>query len=430
MMFLEKNDIYFTFRVVLLTLATLGMLCSVTDFKYKNRKVVFAVCLFLIYTLAATGILVYFGGYLVFLRLSLFVISVPGTLLVYKLDKSRPTTAVFHYATQLLFSVYCVITAGIINTYLWDSATIDLLILLIMYPLIIVLEYRFLRTPFLRLSSVVEYGWGILSLIPCSLLLFTFVIIFYPVHIFKNPFGIILFYLLGALIVVIYISVFQYLSIQYRFQFANHNMELLTLQVNNLKEKTSEHAAAMEAIRIERHDTRHRFRMISSLLENGDTKAALEFIHTTQAQQQNEPKQTNYCSNPFLNAVLSSYLEQTKKEHIFLETHLAIPDSLPADAVELSIVFANALENAITACRKLPEANRRITIKCICQPTLMLEISNTYAGTVCFSKDNLPVSDKNGHGIGSRSIAAFCKNYDAYYSFHAENGWFSVKIVM
>lgn len=430
MMFLENSDIYFTLRIVLLTLCTLGMMCSVTDFKYKSRKVASALCLFLIYTLAATGILVYFWGYLVFLRLGLLVISAPGILLVYRLAKNHPAVAVFNYATQILFSFYCVITAGIINTYLWNSEALDLLLLLIIYPLVIWLEYRFLRSPFLRLAAIVECGWGILSLIPCSLLLFTSVIIYYPVHINKNPSAIVLFYLLAALIVIVYFSIFQYLFMQYRFQFASHNMELLALQVNSLKGKISEHETSMEAFRIERHDNRHRFQVISSLLESGDTNAALEFIRASQAQEPCETKQANYCSNPILNAVLSSYLEQAKAEHIFLETRLAIPERLPADEAELSIVFANALENAIIACRKLPKAKRRITINCICHPSLMLEISNTYDGAVQFSKDKLPVSERNGHGIGSRSIAAFCKNYDALYSFHVENGWFTVKVVM
>lgn len=429
-MFLENNDVYFTFRIVLLTLSTLGMMCSVTDFKYTNKKVAYSLCLFLLYTLIVTGILVHFFGYLIFLRASLFVISAPGILLIHRLDKGLPATAVFNYATQILFSFYCVLTTGIINAFLWNSARVDLLLLFIVYPLIILLECRFLRAPFLRLASIVECGWGILSLLPCSLLLFTAAIAFYPVHIIKNPSRIILFYLLAAVIVIIYISIFQYLFMQYRLQFTRHNMELLTLQVDNLKEMISEREASMEAIRIERHDMRHRAQVVSSLLENGNTDAALELLYTYQAQQISTPSQTRYCSNPVLNTVLSSYLGQAKRTHISLETRLSIPDKLPADAVELSIVFANALENAITACRKLPEAERKITIKCIHHPSFMLEISNTYAKTVSFSKDQLPISDKNGHGIGSRSIVAFCKKYDAYYSFCTKNGWFILKVVM
>ena len=428
-MFLENSDFYFTLRVVIITLASLSMMCSVSEFKYKTKKVICILALFLLYTLLITGVLVYFFGYLGFLRLVLLVISVPGSLLIYWLDTNSPAKAVFHYTTQLLFSFYTAITVGLVNACLWDRITIDLILLAVTYPLVILFEYRFLRRHFLQLSAIAEHGWGILSLIPCSLLLLASALAFYPVHILKNPSAVTTFYLLAVVIITIYFTIFRYLSIQYHLQLSKHNMELLELQVNNLAEKLSENETTAENARIERHDTRHHFQITASLMENGDTHAALEYIHTILAQV-HESDQMRYCSNPVLNAVLSSYFGQAKKEHIRLEVSLSIPERFPVDVMEFSTVVANALENAITACCGLPEAERKIVIKCIQKPSFMLEISNTYAGTVLFSEDQLPVSGKNGHGIGSRSIAAFCKKYDAVYSFHAENGWFTVKVIM
>ncbi len=428
-MFFEKNGIYFTIRMVILAISTIGMMCSTTDFQYFKKKVIRTLSLYILYVLASTGIFVYFFGTLLFQQAALLIISLPGILLIYRLSKDQPAKAVFHYTTQILFSFYCNLTILLINTFFWNSALIDIILLITAYTLVILLEFRFLRRRFLRLSAIVKHGWGILSLIPCSLLILTAAIAFYPVHLAHNPSNILLLYLLAAVIVIIYFTIFQYLSMQYRFQFASHNMELLELQVNSMKERLSENETAAEITRIERHDARHRFQTIASLLEREDSCAALEYIHTCLTQLQ-KPDQIHYCSNPILNAILSSYLGQAKKEHIRLETCLSIPDRLPVDAMELSIVFANALENAIHACRLLPKEDRMIIIKCIQKPSLMFEISNPYTGTVLFSEEQLPVSAKNGHGIGSRSIAAFCKKHDAFYSFHAENGWFTVKVVM
>ncbi len=428
-MYIENNDLYFTLRTVIITVCTVAMMCSITDFKYSAKKITGFYLLFALYTLGITGVLVHFFGYLILLRMGLLVISLPGILLTYFLAKDQPAKAVFNYTSQILFSAYCCLSLLLINTRLWNSAFIDLPLTLASYSLIILFEYRFVRPRFLRLSATVEQGWGILSLIPCSLLVLVFTIAYYPVHLGSNPTGVVLFYLLAAVTAVIYFTIFQYLSLQYRSQLASHNMELLALQVSNLKERLSENEASAEAARIERHDARHHFQTISSLLEQEDTQAALTYIHTSLAQL-HEPDQTRYCSNPVLNAVLSSYLGQAKREHIRLETHLSIPDSLPVDATELSIVCANALENAIHACLSLPEEDRRIVLTCIHQPSLMLEISNPYAGTIPFSGDGFPVAATSGHGIGTRSIAAFCKKHDALYSFHGENGWFTVKVVL
>lgn len=428
-MYIENNDLYFTFRIVIITVCTVAMVCSTSEFKYSAKKVTGFFSLYALYALGITGVLVHFFGYLGFLRVSLLAISLPGILLTYFLAKDQPAKAVYNYTSQILFSAYCCLSILLINTRLWNSALMDFLLVIVIYSLAILFEYRFIRPRFLRLSSTVEQGWGILSLIPCSLLVLAFTIAFYPVHLGNNPSGIVLFYLLAAVTAVIYFTIYQYLSLQYRSQLASRNMELLALQVSNLKERLSENEAAAETARIERHDTRHHFQTISSLLEKEDTQSALAYIHTSLAQLQ-EPDQTRYCSNPVLNAVLSSYLGQAKREHILLELHLSIPDSLPVDATELSIVFANALENAIHACLNLPEEERRIILKCIHQPSLMLEISNPYAGIILFSEDGLPVSATRGHGIGTRSIAAFCKKHDALCSFHGENGWFTVKVVL
>lgn len=426
-MFIENNDLYFTFRIVVITMSTLGMMCSTTEFKYSSKKVAHIFSLYALYVLLSTGALVYFFGYLVFLRVSLITISFPGILLSYRLSTNGPARALFNSLTQILFSLYCCLTIMIMNTSLWNRALVDLILLIVTFVLIILIEYRFLRRPFLRLSAIVKRGWGILSLIPCSLLVLATAIALYPVYIAKNPSGIVLFYLLAPIIVIIYFTIFQNLYIQYQFQLSNHNMEILELQVDNLKEKLSENEEAAETARIERHDARHRFQTIACLLENNDSDAALAYIHAA-LEQLHEPDQMCYCSNPVLNAVLSSYLGQAKNEHIHLETHISIPDSLPVDDMEFSIVFANALENAITACRRLPKENRKIICRCIHKPRLMLKISNSYAGTVTFSEDGVPLSGETGHGIGTRSITAFCKKHDTFYNFTAENGWFTLTI--
>ncbi|MBO5094107.1 MAG: GHKL domain-containing protein, partial [Lachnospiraceae bacterium] len=384
---------------------------------------------YLCYVTVSSAVIIAVFGYSFFLRIFLLTISAPAVYLVFRLAKDSPSKAVFCYVTQILLSLYVSASITLLNGAFSNLELIDFITRFFAYFAIILLEYRFLRRPFLRLTAVTENGWLILAMIPCALIVLSVALASYPIPYTQNRVNIIFIYLLLAVIVVIYFSIFQYLFMQYRLQITKQNMDILELQVSNLNEKLAENEAAAEHIRIERHDTRHRFQTIASLVENDDIPAALAYIRAS-LMQLYEPEKKRYCSNPVLNAVLSSYLEQAKREHIRLETYLAIPYRLPVDAAELSIVFANALENAIHACQKLPENERKITLKCIHKPSLMLEISNTYAGTVAFSEDRLPLASRNGHGIGSRSIAAFCKKHDAFCSFHTENGWFTMKIVI
>ena len=129
-----------------------------------------------------------------------------------------------------------------------------------------------------------------------------------------------------------------------------------------------------------------------------------------------------------MDAVLVNAAMQAEKMNIDMEMKIGLPNELPVDVFELSIVFANALENAIQAAKKLPEDQRHITCKSVMSPRFLIEISNSYAGEIIFDQLGVPITDKPGHGIGTRSIVAFAEKYNALYRFQAENGWFKLQI--
>jgi len=353
----------------------------------------------------------------------------PAIYLCRRLTEEKPSKVIFNYASQILFSLYVSASITLINTKIHGSELTDLLLRLAVYCIIIFFEYRFLRRPFLALSSIIQNGWLVLAVIPCSLMIFVVALEVYPTHFTENPTGVFFMYLFGIVIIILYIAVFQYLSMQYRFQTAAHNMELMKLQIENLKEKMEYDAIAAKQTLIDRHDTRHKFQTVAYLLESGKIPEALDYI-TQSVNQVQAGSSVTYCKDILLNATLSSYFGQAKKAGIVLETRLSFPDTLPVDSGEFSVVIANALENAIKACCSLPEKQRVIVCKCIYKPRLMLEISNPCKEDIVFSKEGIPLSKEKEHGIGTRSIMAFCKKYGALCSFSLEDGWFTLKIVL
>lgn len=428
-MLFEDNIPYATLKTVLIVIGTLGMMCSTTKFKYSAKRITLILSLYLCYVAVSSASLIILLGYTFFLRVFLLTISAPAVCLVFWLAEVHPSKAVFSYATQILFSMYVSATITLINTAVHGTKLTDFLIRLTSYGLIIVLEYRFLRRPFLRLSAIAESGWLILALIPCSFMIFSVALAAYPVPYTENPTNIIFIYLLGAVIIIIYFSIFQYLFTQYSFQMTKQDLELLNVQLGHLKEKITQDALSAEKSRIDRHDMRHRLQTVSSLLESGNTPEALAYIRQSVSQlQAKEP--VSFCKDVILNATLSSYFGQAKEAGIVLETRLSIPKTLPVNSDEFSIVIANALENSIRACSSLPSEQRKIICKCIYKPKLMLEISNPCSNSVAFSEDGLPLSSEEGHGVGTRSIMAFCKKYDAFCTFTVENGWFHLRIVL
>ena len=205
--------------------------------------------------------------------------------------------------------------------------------------------------------------------------------------------------------------------------------DMLAMQVSALQSRVEAARATDEAIRIERHDLRHKLQAVAALVEKDAKADALAYIGASQ-NLLDELKPVRWCQNPVLDAIFASYFEQARQQGIPVEANLAIPDELPVDATELSTVFANALENAIHACAALPESKRKIICKCINRPQLMFEVANTYAGEVRFDANGLPLSERRGHGIGTRSIAAFCEKHGASCAYSARDGWFRIRVIL
>ena len=125
-------------------------------------------------------------------------------------------------------------------------------------------------------------------------------------------------------------------------------------------------------------------------------------------------------------AVLSVYIQKAEKAGIALKLGFAFPDTFEANESELATALANAIENAIHACEKLPKEKRLLEIKVLCKPKFIIMVRNNFTGTVIFDENGIPQSTQDGHGYGSRSIAAFCNKIGGYYEFKAENGVFTL----
>lgn len=205
--------------------------------------------------------------------------------------------------------------------------------------------------------------------------------------------------------------------------------DMLSTQIAALQSRVEATRAVEEAMRIERHDMRHQLHVVAGLVGRGENAAALDFIGAFEAHL-DTLKPVRWCQNPVLDAIFSSYFAQANQAGIQVEARLALPDELPVDTGELSTVFANILENALHACVQMPEGQRQIICKCLCRPQLMLEVANTCLGKVRFDANGQPIADRPDHGLGTRSIASFCKKHGAICSYEAQEGWFKIRIVL
>jgi hypothetical protein len=179
-----------------------------------------------------------------------------------------------------------------------------------------------------------------------------------------------------------------------------------------------------------RHDMRHHLNLIRAYLKDNNHAAALKYITDVEETIEDAAVET-YCSNYSVNLILSSYITKARNEEIAVETQIDLPEKNAVADMDLCVIFANAIENAINACKRIPSTNDR-TLKIVCKrknDRLFIQISNRFDGKVSFVND-MPVSMEENHGLGTKSIAAVAEKYNGVYSFTAEDGVFKTNLFL
>lgn len=420
---------FLVFRTVLITMMTVGMMASLTEFRFSRRKLLLVLAVYGLWVSSSSLALLLLGGELLLLRLFYLTISVPAILLTYWAANDTPAQAVFNYTTQIMVSALSASMIRWLAEGLGLSEAVHLLLLCAFYLTVIYLEWRLLRQPFRMLIQVIPARWGVLTLIPCVFCGYLILVSAWPGSYLENDAQRIYVYAAVVPLVFVYVAVFKSLLAQYRIQMERQSAALVTVQITALKEKLQKVKEVEEDIRIQRHDLRHQLQAVRELVSRGDKDAALDFLDTAQ-QRLDERKTVRWCRPPVLDAVFSSYFDQAVRQGIPVEATISLPDTLSLDESELALVLANALENAIHANLALPQERRAIRCKMVGSPSVMLEIANPCAGAVSFDGSGLPVTQRKGHGLGVQSISAFCKKHGAVCQFDLTDGWFRLRLVL
>lgn len=204
--------------------------------------------------------------------------------------------------------------------------------------------------------------------------------------------------------------------------------DIMELAAKSMKERLQSAETLLQKDRMMRHDRRHFEALLLQLLKEGKTEEAKKYLTERLAMEPQGMKK--YCENTTVNATISYYISMAQKEGIQTTVSANIPSGLTVDEMELAIAISNLLENAVFACRKLPEAERYIKLTAKYKNQLLLEIENSCEGTVPLDSDGYPFSDESNHGIGTRSVLAFVNKTNSEIYYLAEEKRFRVRMMV
>lgn len=238
--------------------------------------------------------------------------------------------------------------------------------------------------------------------------------------------------LLLCLLVISFYVIILMMSIivkNYSYFLEEEQKNALQFQITSMKNLQEHYNEKNESLRIYRHDMRHHFSTLSLLIENNEidkAKVYLQQISDTLA----NTKAVSYCSNAIINSLLSYYIEKCRLDNIRFQCNVALPDHCFTRMLDtdLGAVITNILENALHAAQKVAASqDRYINFQLIRHnEQYILKCENIYNGSILLGNDGRPTSKVNGHGIGTQSILAFERKYNASSTYTYDDTHFSI----
>lgn len=407
-------------------LHTLVLFLLLFESRYGEKKTLILTAATMAPLIAVNILLFLFFGSETFSLLMLLTLSLPSCIIFWFLSKRRDGRFFFTFCmvdTTVLEIIYI---TNILNHYITpDTYVFMFTVRLLVFPLMEIWVVKRLRPVFIEVQREVRRGWGHFAIIGALFYLAITLLMWVPSPITERPIYIPAVALLFLLMPIIYMHIISTLRYQQKAYHREEQEHILKHQVSSLTARMDELSAADDRFRMERHNLRHKLKTISSLIKAEEYDECITLLSEYEDALETT-KVKRYCQHTVLDAVLSSYVRRAENKDIRVDLGLAFPEDLPVSETELATAIANALENAINACEKLPAEKRFIDLKVLSHPRFMLRIANSFEGEVEFDAENIPVNHDHDHGFGTRFIAAFCKKNNGFYEFTAENEVFTL----
>ncbi len=288
--------------------------------------------------------------------------------------------------------------------------------------LLLALALRFLRRPFRDCAKELEDGWLSLLFLPVMLL----ALCSYFLASVTNTTVLLLLFLTALAAILVLARLMVSLAEERRARQSRRQMEALRRDRDLLQKK-------LELGRSYRHDMRHHMTALSALLQQGDCGGAARYVADWQGQL-TQIETDAWCRNTAVNGILSAYLAQARDAGCALDVDVSLPGEFPFEEIDLCIVLANALENAVNACEAAPEgAPRQIKLSMALtdQRRLTICVENSCSAPVTFDSNGFPIGlRQEGHGQGLHSIAAVAEKYHGLFQCDHHDGMFILRVVL
>lgn len=160
-------------------------------------------------------------------------------------------------------------------------------------------------------------------------------------------------------------------------------------------------------------------------------------------------KSLRVCEHEALDALVNMKKRELEREGAEVSCALRVPRDVPVSNAELCALFANLLDNALSACRSVPVQERAVSLRASIQSAyLVIDMRNAVspeaAGGRALGSPDLTEPTRHirlahgrtsegsiaEHGWGTSVVELVAERYDGAVTFEGEGGWFRTSVML
>lgn len=224
-------------------------------------------------------------------------------------------------------------------------------------------------------------------------------------------------------VAIAFVVIFLYLKNNYYLkeqqQQAQQQIAQMQIQFAYYQNKLNDE----ERVRAIYHDLKNHL----LVLENGQNTIETRQMAEKLRSQIADYEDYAYTGNEFLDIILKDKAEKARKRSIDFSVAVDFHGIDFIEALDISTIFGNAIDNAIEASEKLPEEQRLITIKAErVRDMVLIIVENNTAPSV----ENTVKEDRFLHGFGIPNIKNAVEKYDGQCRFKQNENTYLLKILI
>lgn len=186
-----------------------------------------------------------------------------------------------------------------------------------------------------------------------------------------------------------------------------------------------------QTIRSLRHDMNNHLTAIRSMMEDEDRQAIDYLDHMLE--HYDKRVEISATGNILIDSLVNYKLQNYASDDLDLSYHASIPEELPFNPWDLTIILGNLIDNATTAAKTCPRGNRKIQFHLEFKKNcFIVKIINTYNFRLYYAGEEILTTkdDPKNHGFGLRNVKKTVEKNEGIMSIDHSDDCFTVTVIL